>query len=101
MVIQNCRDSINHVVRNRGVHVSGKVDEAGGKVIFPRFPGKVIGIDWDAVSTQTRPWVKRRIAEWLCRRGINDLPYVDSHSISEDLQFVDKRNVHRPVNVLK
>jgi hypothetical protein len=58
-------------------------------------------VDGNAVAAEARPRAEAHEAERLCRRGVHDLPDVDSHSVAQDGKLVDERDVDRAEDVLE
>ncbi len=86
--------------RHHAVDLAGKLDEAGGHVELPRFPGEVEGIDGNAVAAESGPGPEGHEAEGLGRRRLDDLEDVDVHALEEKLEFVDEGDVDGPEHVL-
>src|SRR6185369_1143441 len=53
------------------------------------------------MTSQTRSWIKRMEAERLSGCCGDDLPDVQAHAQAEQLQFIDKRDIHASVNVFE
>src|SRR5262249_6722215 len=101
MIVQRSGDSIDDVVRNRSVHLSGQVNEAGRKVVLLGFPGQIVRVDGDTVAAETASWIQRRIAECFRGCGIDDFPNIDSNPVGQQLQFINERDIYAAVNILQ
>src|SRR2546427_12262454 len=88
-------------MRNGCVDFAGQLNKSGREIVFLGFPREVKGIDRYTMAAQARPRIKRRIAEGLRARRFDDLPNIDVHAISEQLELVHEGNVHRSVDVFQ
>src|SRR5262245_4378394 len=101
MVIQDSRDSVDDVVRNRSIHFAGELDESRRKIKLFRFPRKIKRIDGNAVPAKTRSRIKRSVAERLCGSGVDHLPNVDSHAVGQKFQLVNERDIYAAIYVFE
>ena len=65
-----------------------------GDAVLAGLPGKVEGINRDAVTAEPRARVERHEAERLSLGGLDHLPDIDPHPLEDDLQFVHEGDVH-------
>ena len=63
-------------------------------------PREVERVERNAVTAPAGTGVEAHEAERLRRRGIENLPDVDTHPVEHDLQLVDERDVHGTEDVL-
>src|SRR5262245_31665802 len=101
MVIQDSRDSVDDVVRNRGIYLTGELDESRRKIELFRFPRKIERIDRNAVPAKTGSRIKRSVTERLCGGGVDHLPNVDSHAVGQKFQLVNERDIYAAVYVFE
>ena len=71
------------------------------KAIFTRFPRKIIGVERNAVSTETRTGIERRKAIGFCFSSVYYLPHVNTHTIAEHRHFVYKADIDVAVRVFE
>src|SRR5207302_8800384 len=100
MLIESSGHGVYDVIGHGAVDFSGKLNEAGAKVPFLGFPGKVERIDRNTVSAKSRSGIERLEAEWFGRSGADDLPYVDAHAQAEHLELIDQSDIHAAINIL-
>src|SRR5215472_13924002 len=87
-IVKGILHLLHHEMRHVTVNVAGELDEAGFNAGLPCLPGKIEGINWDAVPTQAGPRIKRHISEGLGCRSVNHFPDVDSHAVTHYRQLV-------------
>src|SRR5438105_2560419 len=58
-------------------------------------------IDRDAVTSKTRPWVKRHVTKGLRSRGRNNFPYINAKQVSDNGQFIDHTNIDSTEHILQ
>src|SRR5436190_1509112 len=86
---------------NGCVDLPGQLNKSGREIVLLGLPRKVKRIDRYAMAAQAGAGIKRRIAEGLRARRFDDLPDIDVHAISEQLELVHERDVHRSVDVFQ
>ena len=89
-VIEGVHDSFHHIGRHRGVDLSGELDEPGCHSVFSCDPGQVERVNWYAVASQAWAWEKSLKTERFGAGRIDDFPDINTHSIVQDLEFVDQ-----------
>lgn len=99
--VQRFHRPFDDVVGHGDVDLPRQLDEAGGKVVLLCLPGKVEGVDGDAVAPEPRSGIEGGEAEGFGCGRLDHLPDVDPHLLGEDLQFVHERDVHAAVDVLQ
>src|SRR4029078_201133 len=87
--------------RHLAIDVSCKLDQPRLTTFHSRLPGQIIRVDWNAVTTQTRAWIKRHKAERFRFRRFNDLPNIDTEGMASERHLVGKRNVHAAKRILE
>ena len=100
-VVERGGDGVDDVIGHRGVHFAGQLDEAGGEIVFARFPGKIVRIDRDAVAAEAGAGIKGHEAEGLGGGGVDDFPDIDIHAQAEHFQLVDQRDVDAAENIFE
>src|SRR5688572_21848328 len=69
--------------------------------MLPRFPRKVVGIQWNAVSADSGTGIKRHEPKWLSCGCANDFPRVDVQRITEPGHFIRHADVNCAKSVLQ
>src|SRR5579872_1889775 len=100
-IVESGCDGFDHVVRHRGVDFAGELDETCGEIVFARFPGKIEGVDRDAVTAEAGAGIERHEAERLGGRGVDDFPDVHAHAQAEHFELVDHRDIDAAEDVLE
>src|SRR5271165_2974717 len=101
VAVQRAGHGRQNVVGHVVVNLSGQLDEAGLEIKLFRFPREIERVDGNAVPAQARAGIKGMEAERLGGGGFNDLPDIDAHAQTQQLEFVDQRDVDAAVNVLQ
>src|SRR5215471_7937499 len=101
MSVERVHHGRHDVVGHGLVYFAGELDELGAEIKFLGLPGKIKGIDRDAVAAQSGTGVEGMKAKGLGRSRIDDLPDVQAHAQTQQLQLVDQSNVDAAVNVLE
>ena len=101
LVVERLGHLRDDVVRHRGVHLAGQLDEARPDPVLGGLPREVERVERDAVSAQARAGVEGREAKRLRLGRFDDLPDVDTHLVERDLQLVDQGDVDRAIDVLE
>ena len=84
------------------IDVVGEFDEAECLAeLFLDRPRQIRRIDREAVPADAGARGELHEAKWLCRRGIDHLPDVDTEVMGEHGELVDKRDVHMAERVLE
>ena len=91
----------DHEVGHVGVDGAGELDEAGAEVEFLCLPGKIKGIDWNAVAAEAGAGVKGLEAKGLGFGGFDDFVDVNAHAHAKLLELVDERDIDAAIDVLK
>ncbi|MNY20541.1 hypothetical protein D3C86_1540250 [compost metagenome] len=93
MNIERLRNPSDDVTRHTGIDLPGKFDEPRWQFIFPRFPGEIERVDRYAVAAKTRTGIKGHETKRLGFRRIDHFPYVDTHRLVDDLEFIDEGDI--------
>src|SRR5689334_16734959 len=99
MEVERLRDEGAAEVRHLLVDLAGELDDLGVEAELARLPAEVEGVERDAVAAEARRRAEAHVAERLRRSGVDDLPDVDFHSVAEDRELVDERDVDRAEDV--
>src|SRR5215469_7578039 len=99
LLVQGPRDRIDDVIGHVVIDLAGQFDEAGAKVPFLGFPGKIKRVDGNAVSTQARAWIERVKPERLGGGSFDHLPDVQTHAQAEKFQLIHQGDIHAAVDV--
>src|SRR5712692_3283772 len=99
--VQRRGNSAHHVIRHVGVDFTGQFDKTGLKVVFLGLPGKVKGIDGNAVPAQSRSRIKGLKAKRFGGGSADDLPDIYAHAQAEHFELVDQRDFHAAIDVLQ
>ena len=92
---------MHHVFWHCCVYLARQLDEARVFAILTRLPCKVEWIDWDAVTSPSRPRVERHEPKRLRLGRFDNFPDINSHGGVHQLQLVHQRDIHAPENVLQ
>ena len=89
------------MIRHVGVDFTGQFDKTSLKVVFLGLPGKVKGINGNAVSAQSGSRIKGLKAERFGGGSADDLPDIYAHAQAEHLELVHQRDIHAAIDVLQ
>src|ERR1051325_6225027 len=87
--------------RHLAVDLTSKIDEARFVVERAHFPGEIVRIERDAMSTDTRTGRELHEPEWLRGGGIDYLPDVHAKFVTHDRHLVYQTDIHRAESVLQ
>jgi hypothetical protein len=90
-------DEVGHV----DIDFAGEFDEAGAEVELAGLPGKVEGVDGDAVTAESGTRIEGLEAEGLGFGSVDDLVDVDAHADAELFEFVDEGDIDAAINVFE
>lgn len=99
--IQGIVEAADHVGRHVGVDLAGELDEVGAEIHLLGLPGKVEGVDGDAMTAQPRAGVEGHEAEGFGGGAVDRFPDIDVHLVGQHLQLVDQGDVDAPERVLE
>src|SRR5262249_41373003 len=97
--VDRLRQFGNNQMGHSRIDFTSKFDKAGRNVVFARFPGKIEGVNRNAVTPEAWSRIERHEAErfGLCR--LNHLPDVDAHGGENSLELVYEGDVDSSKNV--
>ena len=84
-LIEGIHDFGYDIIGNGDIDFPCQLDKACGKIVLFCFPGKIEGIDGNAMASHAGPWVKGRIAKGFCAGCCDHFPDINSHPVSEHL----------------
>src|SRR6516164_1025622 len=99
--IQGVSHSLHDVDRHCSVYLARQFDEPSGAFEFSRLPCQIEGIDRDAVSTHSRPGIEGHKTKRFRLGCFNNLPNVNPHRAVDELQLIDKGDVHAAKDVFQ
>src|SRR5438874_12302393 len=79
--------------RHGEIRLSGKLDEFRVKIELTCLPGEVIGVYRNTLPSNSRARIERHEATRFRRRGIDDFPHVEVHTVAEHRELVHERDV--------
>ena len=100
-VVESLGHQVHHVARHGEVDVPGELDEALREIELPGTPGEVVRVHGDAVAANARARGEAHETEWFRGGGVDDLPHVEAHSLAQQRQLVDERDVDVAEGVLE
>src|SRR3954467_4710712 len=83
------------------VDLPRQLDELGIEVLLTRLEREVKRVDRKTVAPHPRTRIKTHEPERFRGGGVDDLPDVDSETVAELCQFIDKGDVHGTKDVLQ
>lgn len=92
---------MHDVFRHGLVDFSCELNEAGVNAVFAGFPGKVKGIDGDAMATEAGAGVKGGVAKGFGGGGADDFPDIEPHAIGHHFHLIDKTDVDGAIDVFE
>ena len=69
------------IFRHSRIDLFGERDELRIKSVLPRFPRKIMRVERDAVTADSRSRIKRHKAERFCRRRADNFPGVNAKAL--------------------
>jgi hypothetical protein len=100
-VIQGVYHLRHPVPRHVAVDLTRQLDKAGVIVQRLELPGKIEGVEGDAVPAHARPRCELHEAVGFGRRRVDDLLNVNPQLVAHDRRLVDQRDVYRPESVFR
>src|SRR5262249_43727393 len=97
--VDRLRQFGNDQIGHSRIDFTSKFDKASRDVIFARFPGKIEGVNRNAVAPETWSGIERHEAERFCFRRFDHLPDVDAHGGENSLELVYEGDVDRSKDI--
>src|ERR1019366_9313206 len=94
------RDASYHLIGHIGVDLARQFYEASREIVFAGLPGEVERVDGDAVAAETGSRIESLEPERFGLRSVDDLPDIEAHALTEELQFVHQGDIDTAVDVL-
>src|SRR5215471_14475778 len=91
--VDRLRQFGNDQMGHSRIDFASKFDKAGRDVVFARFPGKIEGVNRNAVAPEAWSRIERHEAERFGFCSLNHLPDVDAHGGENNLELVYQGDV--------
>ena len=91
----------HHELGHLAVDLRGQLDEAGPIVERTHLPRQILGIDGNAVPSESRSGHEFHEAERLRGRRLDDLPHVHVESVRDERQLVHQRDIDGPERIFQ
>jgi hypothetical protein len=98
-LLQGSSNALDHITGHPLIDLTCSLDETRTVIKGAQFPGKIVGVDGNAVPSNAWAGIKRSKAVRLRPRRINNLPDVHAKQVGHYGQFIHQTDVHGPESI--
>ncbi len=99
--IQFLAQAVYYMPRHARIDFSSQLNEPSVDAQFSGFPCQVKRVDWNAVTTESRPGVKRHVSKRLGPGRIHHLENVDAERGEDHFQFVYQSDIDSAEDIFR